>query len=39
MAWFYDTLDDWYFREMWIETRGNYTDDVRDIFDLGVAMV
>lgn len=35
VAWFYDTLDDWYFREMWRDFRCNYTDDVRDIFDLG----
>ncbi len=38
VAWFYDTLDDWYFREMWPDFRGNYTDDVRDIFDLGIAL-
>ncbi|MDG2532423.1 hypothetical protein P6144_02090 [Sphingomonas sp. HITSZ_GF] len=38
VAWFYDTLDDWYFREMWYDLRSNYTDDVRDIFDLGTAI-
>lgn len=36
VAWFYDTLDDWYFRAMWSDFRSNYTDDVRDIFDLGI---
>lgn len=36
VAWFYDTLDDWYFRDQWHDLRGNYTDDVRDIFDLGM---
>ncbi|MCM8730364.1 hypothetical protein ACFO8O_05205 [Hephaestia sp. GCM10023244] len=38
VAWFYDTLDDWYFREMWSDFRTNYTEDVRDIFDLGTAI-
>jgi hypothetical protein len=38
VAWFYDTLDDWYFREMWFDFRSNYTDDVRDIFDLGITI-
>lgn len=38
VAWFYDTLDDWFFRANWAELRTNYTDDVRDIFDLGVAL-
>lgn len=36
VAWFYDTLDDWYFRDQWHDLRTNYTDDVRDIFDLGM---
>ena len=38
VTWFYDTLDDWYFRDQWADLRGNYTDDVRDIFDLGIAL-
>lgn len=38
VAWFYDTLDDWYFRDQWDDFRDNYTDDVRDIFDIGVAI-
>lgn len=38
VAWFYDTLDDWYFRAMWHDLRCNYTDDVRDIFDLGTVI-
>lgn len=38
VAWFYDTLDDWYFRDQWADLRTNYTDDVRDIFDLGVPL-
>lgn len=36
VAWFYHTLDDWYFRHQWPEIRPNYTSDVRDIFDLGM---
>ena len=36
VTWFYDTLDDWYFRDQWAGLRDNYTDDVRDIFDLGI---
>lgn len=38
VAWFYDTLDDWYFRAMWEDFRCNYTNDVRDIFDLGIRL-
>lgn len=36
VTWFYDTLDDWFFRNQWPDLRGNYTADVRDIFDLGL---
>ena len=36
VTWFYDTLDDWYFRDQWPDLRGNYTADVRDVFDLGL---
>lgn len=36
IAWFYDTLDDWYFRDQWPDLRQNYTRDVRDIFDRGI---
>lgn len=36
VAWFYELLDDWYFREVWKkELRANYTRDVRAIFDVG----
>lgn len=38
VAWFYDTLDDWYFRDQWDDLRTNYKRDVRDIFDMGVAI-
>lgn len=37
VAWFHEVLDQWYFRELWVEEmRDNYTPDVRDIFDLGL---
>jgi hypothetical protein len=36
VTWFYDTLDDWYFRDQWPDLRGNYTRDIRNIFDIGV---
>lgn len=35
VAWFHDLLQGWHFRETWPEIRGNYTPDVRDIFDVG----
>lgn len=36
VAWFYELLDDWYFRKVWDkELRANYTRDVRAIFDVG----
>lgn len=39
VAWFYDTLDDWYFRAQWREgVRENYTHDLQAIFDRGVAI-
>jgi GNAT superfamily N-acetyltransferase len=39
VAWFYDTLDDWYFRAQWREgIRENYTPDLQAIFDAGVAI-
>lgn len=39
VAWFYDTLDDWYFRDQWRGgMRENYTPDLRAIFDEGVAI-
>lgn len=39
VAWFYDILKDWYFRSIWREDlRGNYTEDVRNLFDIGVAI-
>jgi GNAT superfamily N-acetyltransferase len=39
ISWFYDTLDDWYFREQWRGgMRGNYTPDLQTIFDAGVAI-
>jgi hypothetical protein len=37
VAWFYDILSGWYFREIWdAELRSNYTRDVRNIFDVGI---
>jgi len=37
VAWFYDTLDDWYFRRLWQEgMRDNYAHCLRVIFDEGV---
>ncbi len=37
VAWFYDILNGWHFREIWTsELRTNYTRDVRNIFDVGV---
>lgn len=39
VAWFYDLLKDWYFRSIWeTELRSNYTRDVRNFFDVGVAI-
>lgn len=37
VAWFHELLEQWYFRELWVEEmRENYTPDVRHIFDYGV---
>jgi hypothetical protein len=39
VAWFHEIQEDWYFREMWAaDIRSNYTDDVRQIFDVGCAI-
>ncbi len=38
VAWFYEVANDWYFREQWPDMRENYTEDVRNIFDLGSAI-
>jgi hypothetical protein len=35
IAWFEELVNDWYFREIWTEMRGNYTGVVRSIFDAG----
>ena len=37
VSWFHEVLDQWLFRELWVsEMRDNYTQDVRNIFDLGI---
>lgn len=39
VAWFYETLEFPYFREQWAqEYRDNYTRELRDIFDAGLAL-
>jgi GNAT superfamily N-acetyltransferase len=39
VAWFFETLEFPYFREQWAEAyRDNYTREVREIFDAGVAL-
>ena len=39
VAWCEDIAKDWYFQSIWwSELRGNYTRDVRDIFDIGVGI-
>lgn len=35
VAWFYELLEEPYFRKVWPDIRTNYTDDVRAIFDSG----
>ncbi len=35
VAWFYELLEEPYFRATWDQIRANYTDDVRNIFDAG----
>lgn len=36
VAWFHELVDDWYFRDRWRpELRANYTQDIREIFDVG----
>ena len=36
IVWFFSMLNSWYFRENWMEIRINYTDDIREIFDMPV---
>lgn len=37
VAWFFDILKDWHFRDIWAtDLRAYYTQDVRRIFDFGV---
>jgi hypothetical protein len=36
VAWFYELLEEAYFRKTWTVIRTNYTDDVRNIFDAGL---
>jgi hypothetical protein len=33
VAWYYDTLTSWYFREEWPDLRRNYTKEIRAAFD------
>lgn len=33
VAWFYDTLTSWYFRQEWPDLRRNYTRELRLVFD------
>lgn len=38
VAWFWELTGQNYFRDIWDRERENYTDDVRNIFDAGIAL-